>query len=46
VNVEINLSSIADASTRASFVARMDGVDALAARADAVTALVRKQLTA
>jgi formiminotetrahydrofolate cyclodeaminase len=46
VNVEINLSSIADASTRATFVARMDGVDALAARADAVTDLVRKQLTA
>jgi formiminotetrahydrofolate cyclodeaminase len=46
VNVEINLSSIADASTRASFTARMDGVDAIAARADAITARVRKQLTA
>ena len=46
VNVEINLSSIADASTRASLVARIDGVDAIAARADAITDLVRKQLTA
>ena len=46
VNVEINLSSIVDPSTRASFVARMEGVDALAARADAITDLVRKQLTA
>ena len=42
VNVEINLSAIADPQARESLIARMTGVDALAARADAVTARVRK----
>lgn len=42
VNVEINLSAIADPQARESLIARMTRVDDLAARADAVTARVRK----
>ena len=45
VNVEINVSSISDAAARESLITRMAGVDDLAARADAVTARVRKLLT-
>ena len=45
VNVEINLSSISDAAARESLITRMTGVDDLTARADAITARVRKLLT-
>ena len=45
VNVEINLSSITDATTRESLILRISGVDELAARADTVTARVRKLLS-
>ena len=45
VNVEINLSSISDAAARESLITRMTGVDELTARADAITARIRKLLT-
>lgn len=45
VIVEINLSSITDATTRESLILRISGVDELAARADTVTARVRRLLS-
>jgi methenyltetrahydrofolate cyclohydrolase len=45
VNVEINLSSITDAAARESLVTGMNRVDEIAARADDITARVRKMLT-
>lgn len=45
VNVEINLSSISDTAARESLITRMTGVDELTARADAITARIRKLLT-
>ena len=44
VNVEINLPGITDPAIRQSLINSAAGVDALAERADAVTARVRKQL--
>jgi len=44
VNVEINLPGITDPAIRQSLIDSAAGVDALADRADAVTAQVRKQL--
>ncbi|MFE5708939.1 cyclodeaminase/cyclohydrolase family protein [Rhodococcus koreensis] len=44
VNVEINLPGITDPTIRQSLIDSAAGVDALADRADAVTAQVRKQL--
>lgn len=44
VNVEINLPGITDPTVRQSLIDSAAGVDALADRADAVTAQVRKQL--
>lgn len=44
VNVEINLSSITDVADREALVDRISAVDEMAARADDVTAHVRKLL--
>ena len=45
VNVEINMSAITDNDARASLITRMRSVDDVTARADAITARVRKMLT-
>jgi len=45
VNVEINLPAVTDPSARESLLTRMRTIDDVAARADAVTARVRKLLT-
>ncbi|WP_405585909.1 cyclodeaminase/cyclohydrolase family protein [Streptomyces sp. NBC_01190] len=44
VNVEINLGGIKDAAVRAELTASADEVDALAARAEAVTGAVRERI--
>ena len=44
VNVEINLGGIKDETVRAELTAAAASVDALAARAEAVTAAVRKEI--
>jgi methenyltetrahydrofolate cyclohydrolase len=45
VNVEINLSSIADTAVREALISRINNVDDVAARADTITARVRKLWT-
>jgi methenyltetrahydrofolate cyclohydrolase len=45
VNVEINLGGIKDEALRAELAAAVRDVDALAARAEAVTEAVRKEIT-
>ncbi|WP_033354292.1 cyclodeaminase/cyclohydrolase family protein [Kitasatospora aureofaciens] len=45
VNVEINLGGIKDEQTRAELLAAIADVDQIAARAEAVTAAVRKEIT-
>jgi formiminotetrahydrofolate cyclodeaminase len=44
LNVEINLGSIADEAAGTRFAAAVDGVDALLAHADAISAEVRAGL--
>jgi methenyltetrahydrofolate cyclohydrolase len=44
VNIEVNLGGIADPEVRAGLVAEAAGVDALVARAEQVTAAVRKEI--
>lgn len=44
LNVEINLGGVEDAAARAELAAAVGQVDALAARADAVTASVRQEI--
>ena len=45
VNVEINLGGITDGQARAELAAEADKVDDIAARAEQVTAAVRKEIT-
>ena len=45
VNVEINLGGITDEQARAELAAEADKVDDIAARAEQVTAAVRKEIT-
>ena len=45
VNVEINLDGITDEQARAELAAEADKVDDIAARAEQVTAAVRKEIT-